>query len=680
MLWLRLGEIRIRDNPALVAAATSARPLLTLVTVPGPDVRPARMPALPTDRALVDEAVRDFRREIGQRGNAIVVARRTYGDADAANVVRSVAGIVGARAVYVNSEEAAAAVTTVGLQAILCRGARAVLLEPPATVPRSPLAAHSLPSCISGTGCRGESQSLQRLNVLLGSPQAQLTSLAIESLMRNEVIAGCISRQRIRHMVAVARGYRTPALSTQLRQPVQPVVPPMLGAPALLSVAVYDVNGGDRRGIEWDEKAEQFRLKEWEHTERERRMNPKERGSEFVRRRKMFFSRAFFPDDVTPDYYSFTAWRFAQRCVSATVGVFGTQALLLALGVKAGRIGQAAAISWVLKDGFGRVGKMIWASGMGKDFDVDPKRWRFRSALLYAVGNGLEIVTQIFPASFLVVATLANSMKQVSMLTSSATRNAMYRSFGGRAQNIANITAKGEAQIVVADLIGMVCGIQLSKAIGTSKSNVLAAYTVLTIADIIGIYMELRQVVFRTLNAERSSIVIEEYVRSGRIMQPAEVSRRESIFLKPRYRSRSRFSSISKAAKSPDELQTLLKIFGKEKFIVSVPQKLARASSPCRVVLRKDAKSTDVLRALLTVGYLLEDVRSGKRSTWLKAFNGGDTSPESCLRSAQRAANRNFNGFTSDLRKAGWNVDHLLFGTVKRGAWWGASSVRSLAR
>lgn len=65
------------------------------------------------------------------------------------------------------------------------------------------------------------------------------------------------------------------------------------------------------------------------------------------------------------------------------------------------------------------------------------------TSLLYAAGNGLEIVTYVFPASFLVLAAAANSFKQISMLTSSATRNTIYRSFA-RGENIGDITAKGE--------------------------------------------------------------------------------------------------------------------------------------------------------------------------------------------------------------------------------------------
>ncbi|CAN0146494.1 unnamed protein product, partial [Hapterophycus canaliculatus] len=87
----------------------------------------------------------------------------------------------------------------------------------------------------------------------------------------------------------------------------------------------------------------------------------------------------FIPEDVTPDYYHFTFWRMFQRFVAGTINVFGTQALLLALGIKARRLGAAAAMSWVLKDALGKFGRILWASKMGRRFDSDAKRWRFRS-------------------------------------------------------------------------------------------------------------------------------------------------------------------------------------------------------------------------------------------------------------------------------------------------------------
>jgi len=156
---------------------------------------------------------------------------------------------------------------------------------------------------------------------------------------------------------------------------------------------------------------------------------------------------SFIPEGVIPSYYTFIRWRIAQRYINAIVHVFGTQSLLLGLGIKnQNSLGLGAALNWVLKDALGKIVRMVWASKMGRKFDPDAKRWRFRSSLVFAAGNGLEVLTFVFPQLFLLWATLANSFKQMSMLTSSATRNALYNSFGdGARENIGDITAKGEA-------------------------------------------------------------------------------------------------------------------------------------------------------------------------------------------------------------------------------------------
>ena len=222
-----------------------------------------------------------------------------------------------------------------------------------------------------------------------------------------------------------------------------------------------------------------------------------------------FLHSAFVPEGVSESYFSYVRWRILQRFVNANVHVIGTQSLLMGLrGMQRTRIvdgvggggggsavlGAAAATNWVLKDTLGKLVRMAWASKMGRKFDPDAKRWRFRASLIYALGNGLEVSTYLHPQYFLVLAMLANSCKQMSMLTSSATRNALYNSFrrvdvvssssstgatagsggnstnssignrrgSGGVENIGDITAKGEAQIAVVDLLGIVSGICLS--------------------------------------------------------------------------------------------------------------------------------------------------------------------------------------------------------------------------
>jgi len=181
-------------------------------------------------------------------------------------------------------------------------------------------------------------------------------------------------------------------------------------------------------------------------------------------------SNAFLPEGVYPNYYKFIQWRMVQRFINAIVHVFGTQSLLMGLGIQnqknkaAATLGLSAALNWVLKDALGKIVRMVWASKMGRKFDPDAKRWRYRSSLLFALGNGLEVMTYVFPNLFLVLATMANSFKQMSMLTSSATRNALYNSFrDGTKENIGDITAKGEAQIAIVDLFGIMSGVLLSR-------------------------------------------------------------------------------------------------------------------------------------------------------------------------------------------------------------------------
>ena len=83
---------------------------------------------------------------------------------------------------------------------------------------------------------------------------------------------------------------------------------------------------------------------------------------------KRFLSRCFLPGgDITPDYYRYTLWRIGQRLVSATSAVFGTQALLMALGVSSSSsssslLGIHAATMWVLKDALGKCSRIVWAS------------------------------------------------------------------------------------------------------------------------------------------------------------------------------------------------------------------------------------------------------------------------------------------------------------------------------
>ncbi|CAN0450705.1 unnamed protein product, partial [Hapterophycus canaliculatus] len=74
---------------------------------------------------------------------------------------------------------------------------------------------------------------------------------------------------------------------------------------------------------------------------------------------------------------------------------------------------------------------------------------------------------------------------------------------------------KGEAQIAVVDLLGMLSGIGLCTLVGTSRQTIVAAYVLLSLIDISAIYFEIRAVCFSVLNHERSHLLARDYVASG---------------------------------------------------------------------------------------------------------------------------------------------------------------------
>jgi hypothetical protein len=93
------------------------------------------------------------------------------------------------------------------------------------------------------------------------------------------------------------------------------------------------------------------------------------------------------------------------------MGVFTTRTLLSSVGVSQSKVTPGAiAINWILKDGAGRVGKMLFAR-QGKKFDYDLKQLRFSSDLLLEIGAGIELTTAAFPQFFLPMACVANVVK-----------------------------------------------------------------------------------------------------------------------------------------------------------------------------------------------------------------------------------------------------------------------------
>ncbi|KAH1198870.1 Protein root UVB sensitive 4 [Glycine max] len=132
----------------------------------------------------------------------------------------------------------------------------------------------------------------------------------------------------------------------------------------------------------------------------------------------------FIPRGVTGNYVEYVKWKLLHRVFSSALQVLATQAMFTAMGVGFScSLPSAAALNWVLKDGLGRLSRCIYTASLASAFDTNLKRVRFTTSVLFVASIGLELLTPAFPRCFLLLATIANISKQISLACYLATRS-----------------------------------------------------------------------------------------------------------------------------------------------------------------------------------------------------------------------------------------------------------------
>ncbi|KAF5186760.1 root UVB sensitive like [Thalictrum thalictroides] len=174
-----------------------------------------------------------------------------------------------------------------------------------------------------------------------------------------------------------------------------------------------------------------------------------------------------------------------------------------AMGVGFSRsLPSAAALNWVLKDGLGRLSRFVYTASLASTFDTKLKRIRFSTSIVFSLSIGLELLTPFFPHYFLLVATVANIAKQLSLACYLATNSAVHRSFAG-ADNLCELSAKSQIQTVCFDNLGLMLAALLNMPCKNNQSLqaglALVVYPIFSAIDLFGIYQGLKHVHLQTL-------------------------------------------------------------------------------------------------------------------------------------------------------------------------------------
>ncbi|ERM99776.1 protein root UVB sensitive 6 [Amborella trichopoda] len=319
-----------------------------------------------------------------------------------------------------------------------------------------------------------------------------------------------------------------------------------------------------------------------------------------------------FPDSVAPAYVPYMTWRALKHFFGGAMGVFTTRSLLHSVGVSGnGATSAAVAVNWVLKDGAGRVGKMLFAR-QGKKFDYDLKQLRFTGDLLMELGAGIELATTAVPHLFLPFACVANVAKNVAAVASTSTRAPIYKAFA-RGENIGDVTAKGECVGNIADL----CGTGLSIMMSKRNPSLVVTFALLSCGYVFSSYQEVKSVVLQTLNKARFTVAVETFLKTGHVPSLQEGNSKETLFDPPWSKGRpvvlgSRFRD---AFQDPASYLAIQPLFEKERYLVTYNPSKGNVYA----LLKDQANSDDILKAAFHAHVLLHLIHSSsKNGSWKK--------------------------------------------------------------
>ncbi|KAL0682508.1 hypothetical protein Bca4012_049355 [Brassica carinata] len=367
-----------------------------------------------------------------------------------------------------------------------------------------------------------------------------------------------------------------------------------------------------------------------------------------------------FPASVNESYVPYMTFRALKHFFGGAMGVFTTQTLLNSVGASRNSSASAAvAINWILKDGAGRVGKMLFAR-QGKKFDYDLKQLRFAGDLLMELGAAVELGTAAVPHLFLPLACAANVVKNVAAVTSTSTRTPIYKAFA-KGENIGDVTAKGECVGNIADLMGTGFSILISKR----NPSLVTTFGLLSCGYLLSSYQEVRSVVLHTLNRARFTVAVESFIKTGRVPSLQQGNIQEKIFTFPWVEDRpvmlgARFKD---AFQDPCTYLAVKPFFDKERYMVTYSPTKGKVYA----LLKDQASSDDILKAAFHAHVLLHFMNQSKGGASKSveqldppAFAPTEYELESRIAESCEIVSTSYGIFKSSAAEQGWRMSESL--------------------
>ncbi|XP_074854343.1 RUS family member 1 isoform X3 [Carettochelys insculpta] len=375
-----------------------------------------------------------------------------------------------------------------------------------------------------------------------------------------------------------------------------------------------------------------------------------------------------YPESVSTDYLPYQIWDTVQAFASSITGALATQAVLKGVGVGDQTSTVAAAtVTWILKDGTGMVGRILFAWMKGSKLDCDAKQWRLFADALNDLAIFMEILAPAFPACFTLIVCTSGFFKCIVGVAGGATRAALTM-HQARRDNMADVSAKDGSQETLVNLAGLLVSLLLIPLVTNRLQLTYALYGLFTALHLYANYRAVRAVCMETLNRARLRLALHHFLGQGWVPTPAHINPQEPLLPglqrhlgitlgAPLHMLVSSVSDFHQACQSHSG-----------NYLIS----LNRQAGTVAVALHHGASSVDAIQAcahaLLLEALLcqalplatLEGEMLQKLQSQLRGAPDGEVWP--VLTETHQLLDRLFPEFLAGLVSAGWVTDRNLLG------------------
>ncbi|CAG0918584.1 unnamed protein product [Notodromas monacha] len=251
-------------------------------------------------------------------------------------------------------------------------------------------------------------------------------------------------------------------------------------------------------------------------------------------------TRAFFeifmpqgyPDSVSRDYVEYQIWDTLQAFASSLSGALATRAVLVGAGVgDENATALGATLSWLLKDGCGHMGRIVFAWWKGYDLDCNSKQWRLFADVANDLASIMFLLSGAFPWLYTPILCIGSVIRALVGVAGAATRVAVTQHQALR-DNLGDVSAKDGSQETLVNLSALIVSMFMLPSI-TDTWEIIAAIAMLTFIHLYANWRGVTALEFNVFNSWRLQHVVDHYLKTGDILGVSEANKLEPVLPTP---------------------------------------------------------------------------------------------------------------------------------------------------